>query len=464
MGVPTPTGVLQGCAVFSWDGSAWQPSGRAGPSVATPTGVLQGVAPFSWSGSAWTPAGRSQPGVATPTGVLDGVAVYTWSGSAWTPTGGGPTPSTPTGALRGVAAFTWDGAAWQPAAQAGPDVATPFGVLQGVAMFNWSGTAWTPSAGLPAGATLSLNFLTPGALDPLLTFTRASTATYFDATGTMQTAAINAPRWDYDPVTLQSRGLLLEDQRTNLLLNSATPGTQSVAVTAQAYTLSFYGTGTITKSGTATGALVGTGPQRVTQTFTPTAGTLTLTVAGTVSNAQLEAGTWATSWIPTAGATATRSIDSCLITTANMGFFTGSPGGSWFAEFDYANAPAANGVRIVSRADIVTGASTVLVGNTNLVGQYDGVAGANGAAVTSPNVVIKAATTWAAGLAKSCTNGTAVVSTAAATTGYGSFQTAGFRFLSVSAPSSLNNGNGHIRRVSYWPRVLSDAEMQQVTT
>ena len=221
MGVPTPTGVLQGCAAFSWDGSAWQPSGRAGPSVATPTGVLQGVAPFSWSGTAWTPAGRSQPGVATSTGVLDGVAVYTWNGSAWTPTGGGPSSSTPTGVLRGVAAFTWDGTQWQPAGQAGPDVPTPFGVLQGVAMFNWTGTAWTPAAGIPAGATLNLNFMT-GTLDPLLTFTRASTGTYFDATGTMQTAAINAPRWDYDPVLLQSRGLLLEDQRTNSAINSIT--------------------------------------------------------------------------------------------------------------------------------------------------------------------------------------------------------------------------------------------------
>ena len=124
---------------------------------------------------------------------------------------------------------------------------------------------------LPPGATLDLSFMTPGVLDPRITFTRGSTATYFDATGTMQTAAINAPRWDYDPVTHQLRGLLLEDARTNLLLNSAALVTQSVTTTAVATTLSFYGTGTITKSGTATGALVGAGTQRVSQTFTPTA-------------------------------------------------------------------------------------------------------------------------------------------------------------------------------------------------
>ena len=74
--------------------------------------------------------------------------------------------------------------------------------------------------GLPAGATLNLNFMTPGTLNPLLTFTRASTGTYFDSTGTMQTAAINAPRWDYDPVSSQLRGVLLEDQSTNVAFPS----------------------------------------------------------------------------------------------------------------------------------------------------------------------------------------------------------------------------------------------------
>ena len=222
--VATPTGVLQGVAAYSWDGSAWQPAGRAGPSVATPTGVLQGVAPFSWDGSAWQPTGRAGPGVATPTGVLDGVAVYTWTGSVWTPASGQPTPSTPSGALRGVAAFNWDGSAWQPAGQAGPDVPTPFGVLQGVAMFNWTGTAWAAASALPPGASLSLDFMTPGTLDPLLTFTRASTATYFDATGTLQSAATNAPRWDYSPTALTLNGLLIEEARTNSIRNSTAAG------------------------------------------------------------------------------------------------------------------------------------------------------------------------------------------------------------------------------------------------
>lgn len=151
-GVPTPTGTLQGCAVFQWDGATWQPSGLAAAGVGTPTGVLRGVAPFTWSGSAWTPAGGG-PDVATAGGVLDGVALYTWSGSAWTPAGGIDT-ATPTGVLQGVAVFTWDGTAWQPSGQAGPDVATPTGVLQGVALFNWGGTSWNNARNYVTNSTM----------------------------------------------------------------------------------------------------------------------------------------------------------------------------------------------------------------------------------------------------------------------------------------------------------------------
>ncbi len=53
------------------------------------------------------------------------------------------------------------------------------------------------------------------------TFTRASTATYFDSTGVMQIAASGAPRFDYDPTTLQPKGLLMEGSRSNLFPYSA---------------------------------------------------------------------------------------------------------------------------------------------------------------------------------------------------------------------------------------------------
>lgn len=51
---------------------------------------------------------------------------------------------------------------------------------------------------------------------PLPTFTRASAAWRVNSAGVIVPAAINTPRLDYDPTTLTSRGLLLEEQRTNL--------------------------------------------------------------------------------------------------------------------------------------------------------------------------------------------------------------------------------------------------------
>lgn len=50
----------------------------------------------------------------------------------------------------------------------------------------------------------------------LVDFSRASTATYFDDRGVMQTAGVNEPRFDHDPATGEARGLLVEGQATNL--------------------------------------------------------------------------------------------------------------------------------------------------------------------------------------------------------------------------------------------------------
>jgi len=64
--------------------------------------------------------------------------------------------------------------------------------------------------------------------DPLITFTRASNATYFDSTGTLQTAGSGVARsnayQDHNPATLAPLGFLIEEQRTNSIRNNTMVG------------------------------------------------------------------------------------------------------------------------------------------------------------------------------------------------------------------------------------------------
>jgi hypothetical protein len=139
---------------------------------------------------------------------------------------------------------------------------------------------------------------------------RGSTPLIYLPTTTLARAGLAV---DYDVVTHVATGLLYELAATNMLLNSAALSTQTVAVAnLTTYTLSFWGTGTVTLTGASTaGPLTGSSATtRVSLTFSTTSTSLTLTVTGTVSNAQLELGTVPTSPILTFGATVTRVADN----------------------------------------------------------------------------------------------------------------------------------------------------------
>jgi hypothetical protein len=289
---------------------------------------------------------------------------------------------------------------------------------------------------------------------PNWSFTRATVGTAEDLAG-------NIVQFSSGQLRRTDRGLLIEGARTNLFLNSATGGTQSVTVAAVAHTLSFRGTGTITLTGVSTdGPLVGTGVNnRVTLTFTPTAGSLTLTVSGSVTNVQLEAGAFASSWIPTAGASVTRNVDLAAVSSPGVDFpmslfvwFERSAdagiGQVYLEVDDGTNNERAN--ILISAADIPTanmldgGAtqSTISVGSALAVGSTTKLAArfaANNAQVARDGVL-----------------GTAdVVATVPITPTF-------IRF-GENAPSGTP-AFGYIRRAAIFNTALNDAALQAATT
>jgi hypothetical protein len=325
-------------------------------------------------------------------------------------------------------------------------------------------------AGTP---TLDLRFASSKSLvdhisgQNLITFTRSSNATFFDANGTIQTAGANTPRFDHNPATGESLGLLIEEARTNLLLNSETLATQSVTVTAAAHTLSFYGTGTVTLSGTHSATVVGTGafPTRTTLTFTPTSGSLTVTVSGTVQYGQVELGGFATSWISTAGATATRNADAASITGTNFSRWYSQGAGTVFA--DARTQQSASG-------HVLAGVSTgSFASSAYLVKSNDNVLRAAPAASPSNlNITLQSVTSNVA--LRSALAFTAGTGSASAVMNGGTVGTAGSTGIPITmsqmgigcAPWSIGATlwNGHIRRLAYFDRRLPNATLQAITS
>ena len=82
----------------------------------------------------------------------------------------------------------------------------------------WRRARAVPSLDLRFADTKSLADAVTG--QSLVTFTRASTGTYVGSDGLIKTAAVNEARFDHNPSTGESLGLLVEEARTNLLTYS----------------------------------------------------------------------------------------------------------------------------------------------------------------------------------------------------------------------------------------------------
>ena len=256
-------------------------------------------------------------------------------------------------------------------------------------------------------STLSLDFTT-GLLDSRLTFTRSTTGTYINSSGYVTSAAINAPRFDYDPTTLTARGLLIEGSASNIATysnnfsnaiwtldtSSATnPAVSTVSQTgpdgastvtritfnktgglfsriwqvvngiaSQPYTMSVWMKANTASGGASTqnvGLRIGLDSAGFNCVVTTTWKRFqyTYTLSGTEASAQImlwdniigndetadvlvygcqiEAGSGASSYIPTEASTANRAADSCVMTGTNFSsWFAGATEGVFYAEYE----------------------------------------------------------------------------------------------------------------------------------
>lgn len=191
------------------------------------------------------------------------------------------------------------------------------------------------------------------------TFSRASTATWFDFSKSLITAAIDGIRGSWNPETSVYEGVTVEPSRTNRIFPSNMPiGSLSVGslMVNQPYVLSFYGTGTVTMTGGSGGSLSGTASypgQRVVLPIVPTSPTITFAFSGSPRLVQFEEGAIATSYIPTLASAASRAAEVISV-------------GQYYSDFTD-STPEYNAVTVYSAGAVIQ----------YLGRKYSGVADAN---------------------------------------------------------------------------------------
>ena len=317
---------------------------------------------------------------------------------------------------------------------------------------------------------MALDFTT-AVLDSRVTFTRSgNTATVTNSSGVI--AAINAdlPRFDYDPTTLVCKGLLIEEARTNLLLNSLLSvtnlSTQLVTTTAAAYTLTFYGTGQIVLTGTSSATVVGTGayPTRTTLTFTPTAGVLTLTVTGTVLYAQLELGAFATSFIPTGASQVTRTADVAVMSGTNFSNWYNATQGTFCVELI---TPKQVGTRLISVTQTTSGLTpndTIYMDNDSGIYRDIVFSGASAAGINVSLQGAQGATAKISYAYKLNSFAGSFNAITPVTNSSGALPLVVNNYFQIGqVASGLANINSYIRKIFFWPQRLIDAEVQAFT-
>ena len=370
-------------------------------------------------------------------------------------------------------------------------------------------------------AALSLDFTT-GVLDPRLTFTRSTTGTYINSSGYVTSAAINAPRFDYDPTALTPRGLLIEGSSSNLLKYSAYADTNWLAFGgySKSYTTNITSPANDTSAARVMFSAVGHGlytnntqmgyTNTVGATYTMSAwiratsnttnlnirfgdsavasspnipitttwtryeysyvavsasGPLIQSASGTATGEfemwgfQLEAGSGASSYIPTGASQGNRSADSCVMTGTNFsswytqGIGTVCWSGSAF-RITAGHLANINTVNNDPRITAYVGAGSL----TNLVTNGTTQASISFGTVTA-NTAFKAAWRFNTNDFAACLNaGTVYTDTA------GTVPTGVDRMQIGAAEGGYQFIDGWIKSIKYYPTAFTNAQLQTATT
>lgn len=313
-----------------------------------------------------------------------------------------------------------------------------------------------------SGAAIDLDFANGryfgGSLASLLSITRAS-----NATDLLPTSASGYVYNTYSSNVLTvspTFGLLIFETRTNQLLNSNAPATQTTgSLGTGTWTLWCNGTGSVLPSGgTATITGAASASNGSPNTFVVTvAGTVTVTVTGSLNAFQLEQGAFGTSFIITGGATATRAADNITFIGSALTILKLSVGSARVAE------------KLIG--DTGTFESLICSTTTNSIQALAGFSGAGNAALNLSQVgsIFSFSRRFSVGVLDSVTyrwqqsnyagslSGAAVVTAANAQA-----PVAGTTYNLGSQSGSSQFSNGIFNRASLWNFGLSNSNLQSM--
>lgn len=326
-----------------------------------------------------------------------------------------------------------------------------------------SAPAIDPNSVTDAQPTLDFDFTSINGAPFKNNLLRSTTGGYrLNSKGVYVATVVNEPVIDFGSDG-KPRGTGFYGAYTQLLLNSSTLSTQSVTTTATAYTLSFTGTGSITLSGTATGTLAGTGVNiLVSQTFSASAGTLTLTVAGTVTMASLTATAFVVPYVDAAGSTVVRNLDAMSITSTDFTDFFNPVEGTIYVDVvtPYLTSGFPSPFHISdnsynNRTIIYYDASAQAVYGATIVG---------GANQTSMSFSANRGTSLRAAYSYIANNFLFSVNGITAASDVSGSLPSGLIKLNIGADhTNANNWSEHIRRLTYFPKALTATQLQRMT-